>query len=204
MARPEPDLPDEERGPHRRCIATGEVKPKEALLRFVVGPEGEVVPDLEEKLPGRGIWLSPGRDMVNTAVTKNLFAKAARAKVKAPDDLADRLEALMRRRCLNLLGLARRAGQAIAGYEKVKAELKAGHGAVLFAACDAAEGGRDKIRALAPGLPLVDQFTAAELGSAFGRDHTVHVVLTPGQLAQALIRESSRLAAVAGGDGLNR
>ena len=86
---------DQPSGPERRCIATGQVRPKVELLRFVVSPSGEVVPDLERLLPGRGIWLSPRRDVVNTAVAKRLFAKAARRQVATPDDLADRLEGLL-------------------------------------------------------------------------------------------------------------
>ncbi|MBX9634346.1 MAG: DUF448 domain-containing protein, partial [Magnetospirillum sp.] len=104
-------------GPNRRCIATATVRPKGELLRFVVSPDGEVVPDLERRLPGRGIWLSARRDVVNTAVTKRLFAKAARRAVVVPQDLADRVEALLLRRCLDVLGLARRAGHAVCGFE---------------------------------------------------------------------------------------
>ncbi|MCR6629641.1 MAG: DUF448 domain-containing protein [Magnetospirillum sp.] len=116
----EVDEPDS--GPNRRCIVTGQVRPKGELLRFVVSPAGEVVPDLEHRLPGRGIWLSARRDVVNTAVTKRLFAKAARRAVTVPGELADRLEGLLCRRCLDAISLARRAGQAVCGFEKVKAE----------------------------------------------------------------------------------
>jgi len=164
---PEP----EESGPNRRCIASGAVKPAEGMLRFVIGPDGTVVPDLAHKLPGRGIWLSADRDMVNTATKKNLFSKAARRKVTVPADLGDRVEFLLLRHCLELIGLARRAGQAMMGYD-----------------------GRGKVRALAPNLPLVDVLTGDELGAAFGRDHAVHVILTRGRLAEALRVEAGRLA----------
>lgn len=189
------DIPEQdETGPTRRCIASGTVQPAEKMIRFVAGPEGNVVPDLAGNLPGRGIWLSAQRDMVNTAATKNLFSKAARRKLVAPPDLGDLIERLLTRRCIELLGLARRAGQAIVGFEKVKAELKAKRGAVLLAASDGAADGRDKIRALAPTLPLIDQLGADELGSVFGRDHAVHVLLLPGRLAETLRIEATRLA----------
>ena len=183
-----------EKGPHRRCIVTGAVGPKETMIRFVVGPDEAVVPDIEGRLPGRGMWLSANRDVVNSAVLKSIFSKAARRKVAAPPDLADRLEVLLRRRCLDLLGLARRAGQVVSGYEKVRAELKSGRGAVLLAASDGAEDGTAKIRALGSDLPLLSILTAAELGAAFGRDHTVHGLLLPGNLAQKLLIEGRRLA----------
>lgn len=184
----------DETGPQRRCIVSGEVKAAEEMIRFVAGPDGEVVPDLVGKLPGRGFWLSARRDMVNTAAAKNLFSKAARRKLVAPPDLADRIEHLLARRCLELLGLARRAGQAIVGFEKVKAELKSRRGAVLLAAADGAADGRDKIRALAPALPLIEWLRSDELGAAFGRDHAVHVLLLPGRLAEGLRIEAARLS----------
>ena len=200
MAEPETpeDAEPDEKGPLRRCIVTGVVGPKEGMIRFVVGPGQTVVPDLEERLPGRGIWLSARRDVVHTAVTKAFFAKAARQKLDVPADLADRLETLLRRRCLDILGLARRAGQVVSGYDKVRTELKAGRGAVLLAASDGAEDGVSKIAALAPTLPVVRELSASELGAAFGRDHTVHGVLLRGRLATLLLTESARLAGIAG------
>ncbi|MTJ82539.1 MAG: RNA-binding protein [Telmatospirillum sp.] len=185
---------EEEKGPNRRCIASGQVLPVERLIRFVVGPDGNVVPDIEAVLPGRGLWLSASRDMVNTAATKNLFAKAFRRKVGVPPDLSERIEALLLRRCIDRIGLARRAGQAICGFEKVRGELKAGHGALLLAAADGAADGRDKIRALAPDLPLVAVFRGEELGAAFGRDRAVHALLTVGRLADGLKVDAARLA----------
>ena len=198
MAEPETpeDSEPDEKGPLRRCIATGVVGPKEGMIRFVIGPGQQLVPDLEGRLPGRGMWLSARRDVVNTAVAKASFAKAARQKLDVPADLADRLEALLRRRCLDILGLARRAGQVVSGYDKVRTELKAGRGAVLLAASDGAEDGVSKIGALAPNLPVVRSLTAQEMGAAFGRDHTVHGLLLKGRLAQRLLMESARLAGI--------
>jgi predicted RNA-binding protein YlxR (DUF448 family) len=189
---------EEETGPHRRCIATGAVGSIDSMIRFVVGPDQQLVPDIEGRLPGRGLWLSARRDVVNSAVTKAVFAKAARQKLVVPPDLADLLEKLVRRRCLDLLGLARRAGQGLSGYDKVRAELKAGRGAVLLAAQDGARDGISKICVLAPRLPVVTLFTSAELGQAFGRDHTVHGVILPGKLAQRLLVEAMRLAGLVG------
>ena len=144
--------------------------------------------------------MSAKRDVVNTAVAKAIFAKAARRKLDVPADLADRLEGLLRRRCLDILGLARRAGEVVSGYDKVRSELKAGRGAVLLAASDGAEDGVSKIGALAPKLPVVRCLTAQDLGAAFGRDHTVHGLLLKGRLAERLLMESARLAGIAGAD----
>lgn len=181
-------------GPERRCIVTGQVRPKEELLRFVVSPDGEVVPDLGRRLPGRGIWLSARRDVVNTALAKRLFARAARRQVEVPEDLVDRVEAQLERRCLDALGLARRAGQAVCGFEKVRAELKAGKVALLVEARDASADGKGKIRGLAGDLPMVELFDGAVLGGVFGRDHAVHVSVAPGPLARRLAEEAAMLA----------
>jgi ribosomal protein L7Ae-like RNA K-turn-binding protein len=146
------------------------------------------------------MWLSAKRDVVNTAVAKAYFAKAARQKLDVPADLADRLESLLRRRCLNILGLARRAGEVVSGFDKVRSELKAGRGAVLLAALDGAADGVSKIGALAPHLPVVRVLTAQDMGAAFGRDHTVHGLLLRGRLAERFLMESARLAGIAGAD----
>jgi hypothetical protein len=151
------------------------------------------VPDVAGKLPGRGLWLTAERDIVAQAVTKRLFARAARQPVIVDDDLAERVEALVAARCCDQIGLARRAGQAVAGFAKVEAALAGGRVAVLLAASDGAANGREKLRALAPELPLVEQLTAAELGAAFAREHVVHAALAPGRLAEALIAEAARL-----------
>ncbi len=171
------------------------------MLRCVVGPGQEVVPDVEGRLPGRGFWLSAQRDMINTACAKNLFAKAARARVTAPVDLADRVERLLARRCLDRIGLARRAGQVVAGSDQVRAWLRAGRAAVLVAADDGAPGGGAGIRALAPGVPVVDLFSGAELGGALGRQGVAHLVLAPGRLAEGLLAEAARLAGFRREDG---
>ena len=174
------------------------MRPKGELVRFVVAPDGRITPDLAGKLPGRGLWLTARRDIVATAVTRRLFARAARQPVIVDDDLAERVEALLAERCRDQIGLARRAGQAVMGFAKVEAALGRGKAAVLLAAADGAADGRAKLRALAPDLPLVELLSGAELGAAFGREHAVHATLAPGRLAAALIAEAARLAGFRG------
>jgi predicted RNA-binding protein YlxR (DUF448 family) len=178
----------------RRCLVTGEVRPKDALVRFVVGPDSRLVPDIEETLPGRGLWLTARRDIVAAAAAKNLFAKAARTPVEVGADLADRVEALLARRVMELIGLARRAGLAAAGFETVRATLAAGRAAIVLAASDAAPDGRRRLRALSADVPVVDQLSAAELGAALGREHAVHGAIARGRLAGLILREAGRLA----------
>ena len=110
----------------RKDVVSGAVMPEAALVRFVSGPDGEVVPDLARKLPGRGVWVAADRASVATAAKKNLFARSAKAPLKAGPDLADEVERLLRARVLSGLGLARRAGELVMGFEKVAKTVGAG------------------------------------------------------------------------------
>jgi uncharacterized protein len=182
------------------------VRDRGSLLRFVVGPDGAIVPDVAARLPGRGLWLTAQRDIVDRAVAKRLFARAARRPVEAPAELADRIEGLLARRCCDALGLARRAGLAVAGFDRVSEAVHRGKAALLLAALDGAEGGRRKLVALGGGLPSASVLTAAELGAAFGRDRIVHAGVGPGPLCERLRVDLGRLAglraAAAMDDGL--
>jgi len=182
--------------PCRRCIVTGDERPKAELIRFVVGPDDGIVPDLEERLPGRGLWLSADRDVVNTAAAGRVFAKAARQKVNVPEDLAERIEALLAGRTMDLIGLARRAGNVICGFEKVRAFLKEGRKGVLLAASDGARGGREKLLGKSSGEAELAVLTSLELGQALGREQVVHAVIAPGALAERIRREMERLRGV--------
>lgn len=188
--------------PERRCIASGQVLPKDELLRFVVGPDGLIVPDLKGRLPGRGLWVTPRRDMMEKACERNLFAKAAKASVRVPEDLIAQVDRLLARHCLELIGLARRAGAAVAGYEKASSWLAARRVGVLLQAVDAAEGGRRKLRALSraagPHVPIIELFTAEELGRALGRGAAVHVAVAPAGIVARLTSETARLSALRG------
>jgi predicted RNA-binding protein YlxR (DUF448 family) len=193
----EPDgfPPDEpESGPQRRCIVTGERLAKETMVRCVVGPDGAIVPDVGAALPGRGLWLTSRRDIVTTAVKKRAFDRAARRPVTIPADLADRIEMLLVQRCREAVGLARRSGKAVAGFEKVGQAIRKGGVGLLLAASDGAHDGRHKVAAMAPGLPVMDRLNAAELGAAFGRDHVVHGAIGAGALAARLQVDAARLA----------
>ncbi len=180
--------------PRRRCFVTRRVVDKDALVRFVVGPDHTVVPDTTGTLPGRGLWLSAERDVVNTACTRNVFAKGFRVRVATEPDLAAHVERLLARRCLDLLGLARRAGAAAAGFEKVRSLVGSGAAGVVVVASDAAADGRQKLSRMARGVPLVATLSAAELAAAVGRGHVVYLAVRKGRLAHRFTVEAGRLA----------
>lgn len=182
-----------DRTAQRRCIVTGEVRARDELLRFVVDPSDRLIPDITGRAPGRGIWLSPDRDSVKTACARKLFARAARKAVTVDPDLDQQIEILLANRCIEIIGLARRAGQAVAGFEKVRAWLQQAKASVLLEALDGAEDGREKLRRLAAGVAVLDCLTSEEMGRAFGRDHVVHAALAPGALAGKFELEARKL-----------
>ena len=186
----------EERGPLRRCFVSGERLPKAGLLRFVIDPSGVVVFDVMEQLPGRGLWLKAERDMIDNAASKRSFSKAARRSVDVPDDLANMVAAGLKHRCLDRLGLARKAGLVVVGFEQVRAHIGAGRAALLLEAADGSVDGRRKVTGLAPHLPVIELFTGAELGRTLGRDHAVHVALSAGGLTDALQSDAGRYGGV--------
>jgi uncharacterized protein len=182
------------RSPERRCILTGESRDRGALLRFVVAPDGVLVPDVAGRLPGRGLWLTAQRDIVDRALAKRVFARAARQPVAAPPGLADRVEALLAQRCCDALGFARRAGLAVAGFDRVGEAVRRGKAALLLFAVDGAEGGRRKLGAVGGDLPSASVLTAAELGGAFGRERIVHAAVGGSTLCDRLRLDLVRLA----------
>lgn len=183
--------------PLRRCIVTGAVRPKAELIRFVVDPAGTIVPDPGNELPGRGIWCVPARDVLNTARQRR-FARAARRPVSVPADLAERTRWLLTRRVADRLGLAARAGEAVAGFAKVRGWLEAGHAGVYLHARDAAVDGPERLRRLGrgvrPGLAVMNLLDSGELGAALGRGPMVHVAVADGGHARRLLADARRLA----------
>jgi predicted RNA-binding protein YlxR (DUF448 family) len=181
--------------PERRCIVTGKSGPTAPLLRFVRSPEGVLVADPAGRLPGRGAWLTADREALARACGKKLFARAFRAPVTVPEGLPAAVEAMLARRVVDALGIARKAGLAVAGFDAVHARLKAGRAVgALIEAADGAEQGRARLRPLAGDAPRIDCLTGAELGLAFGREIVIHAVLDSGGATENVVREHHRLS----------
>jgi predicted RNA-binding protein YlxR (DUF448 family) len=177
----------------RRCIATGETEPKSGLIRFVVGPDNAIVPDLLEKLPGRGIWVSADRGALELVIKKGLFARGAKQAVTVPDGLIDALETAQARRVVDLISLARKASRAVTGYEKVKSWLISERARVLIQASDGSGRGKSKLRAPEGENAFIGILTANELGLAFGRENVIHGALAAGGLTKRVVEEAAKL-----------
>jgi uncharacterized protein len=200
IAKDEAPAPDEGAdSPVRRCIASGRTGARETFLRFVAGPDGTVVPDIEGKLPGRGLWLTVARGVLDEAIAKNAFSKAARAPLKASAELADTVDRLLLRRALEGLSLAKRAGAVAAGFVKAKNLIDKGQAGLVVEALDASRaerarlGGRD--------IETASGLSAEEMGAALGRDNAVHVALRAGPMAARVKTDLTRLAAFRGDSG---
>ena len=183
---------DHKDGPDRKCIATGDVQPKHGLIRFVAGPDGDVVPDILGKLPGRGVYVSSDRAALDRAVSKRLFARSLKTAVTAPDDLVAMTERLLTRRVVDLISLARKSGDAVAGYEKVKDWLAKEEAQVLIQAVDGSGRGKSKLSTPHFGQ-YIGWLTSDELGMAFGRQTVIHAAVASGGLAKRVVEEARRL-----------
>ncbi|WP_282024127.1 RNA-binding protein [Limimaricola cinnabarinus] len=178
-------------GPERKCIVTGDVQPKSGLIRFVIGPDGQVVPDILGKLPGRGIYVTAEKAVIETA-RRGQFARAAKAPVTVPEGLAAEVERQQARRVVDLIALARKAGLAIAGFEKVKSALAGDHVRVLLQASDGSERGKTKLWT-PTGARYYGCLTSDELGLAFGRQSVIHGALAAGGLSDRVVEEAAKL-----------
>ncbi len=202
--------------PERRCIATMERRPQAQMIRFVRSPGGEAVPDLAARLPGRGAWVLATREAVELAVKRQAFSRAFRAPTSVAPDIAARIEPMLAKRVLDGLGMAKRAGDLLAGFDSVRDAIRAGQAAVLIEASDGAEDGRSKVLGLAKAVyadggresgprsgktgpelawpVLAGCFSADELGMALGRERVIHACLKQGRLTQAWVGELVRLS----------
>lgn len=200
------------REPERRCIVTMERREQAGMIRFVLSPDNQVTPDLAAKLPGRGAWVTATRESVDLAVKKGAFNRAFRKPVKADADLADQVDQLLAKRILDQLGMVKRAGDLILGFEQVREEVREAVPAFLIEASDGSEDQRGKVLALVRGLhtpeldeagkpagnlelpPVVGCFSASELGMALGRDRVIHACVKYGRIAHAWRGELARLS----------
>ena len=180
----------------RRDLVTHQAMDESRLIRFVAGPDGMVAPDLGRKLPGRGMWVEASRASIDAAVKKNLFSRSAKAPLKPTADLADTVETLLFRRCLDQLGLARREGVLISGFEKSAAAIRSGKAAWLIEAADGSSDGRGKLAALArhQTTKVCGAFNADDLSLALGLENAIHAVLLHGGRADRWTIEVERLA----------
>ena len=191
----------DETGSERTCIVTGTKDGPEAMLRFALGPDGSVIPDIRRKLPGRGVWTRLSFETVNRAASKQAFSRAFRAKADAPASLAEAVDALLERDAIQSLSICNKAGLVVAGAFKVDAAIESGGVAALIRAADgASDGAAKRVQALIAKLGLeakavarVDLFTSRQLDLALGRANVIHAALKQGAASSAFLAKVDRL-----------
>jgi len=194
----------------RQCAVTRTVRPASELVRFVAAPNGEVVPDVRGKLPGRGIWVTATREALAEAVKRNVFARGFKRPMRAPSDLALKTERLLEQACLDALAMAAKAGLVAAGFAKTENALAKGAVAALFHAAEASPDGCRKLdaawRRSKPGeMPIVIGFlTSAQLDLALNRPNVVHAALLAGSVSETLLARYQRLERFRTGDQLHQ
>jgi uncharacterized protein len=181
-------------GRERLCIATRTVRPIDEMIRFVIGPDDAVVPDLQRRLPGRGVWVTATRDVLASAVKRNAFTKGFKRPVRASPDLVALTDQLLERAALGGLAIARKAGLIETGFARVEIAIAEGHMAALIHAADAAPDGVRKLATAARrhlgaavSLPMVTAFSSSQLDLALGRSNVIHAALLRGAAGEAFL-----------------
>jgi uncharacterized protein len=192
-----------DRGPHTRererlCVATRAVQPVSDLIRFVVGPDGEAVPDIKCKLPGRGVWVTATREALEEAIKRKAFARGLKRDVRLPVDLAARTDRLLEQSALDALAIAGKAGLVAAGFAKAATALERGDAVALLHAAEASPEGVRKLGAVVrhrPSrlLPVIEFLTSAQLDLALDRPNVVHAALLAGPASDTFLSRSRRL-----------
>lgn len=191
----------------RECCLTREQKPVGDLLRFALGPDDSLVPDVDAKAPGRGAWVTASEAMVAEAVRKRAFSRSLKQAVEVPADLAQLAGRRLEERLLGALGLARKAGQLVTGAAKVEAAVRSGSVTALLTATDAAPDGRRKMlgalhaRYPGGGVPHYELLGSSQLGLALGLENVIHAALVAGAAADAALARAERLARYRGANG---
>ena len=181
----------------RRCVVSRETLPKTALVRFVIDPNGIVTPDINEKLPGRGIWVKADAEHIDRATSKNIFSRAARHSVVAPALLTKMVENQLVEKSIVQIALARKAGLSVSGFENVRSELDLGKAGVLIQANDSSLRQSAKLRQGIRFKPSLHKcLTRCELGVAFGRKTVVYAAIRSGRLATCVEQVLCRLSGI--------
>jgi predicted RNA-binding protein YlxR (DUF448 family) len=202
-------LPRKSEPTTRSCIVSRETMPSEQLIRFVLDPEGRVVPDLRHRLPGRGVWVTARADMVALAEKKRLFSRGFKEEVKVEPDLAGRVEKLMEDSALQAVSFARKAGEIVTGFAKVETAIARDAVVGIVQAQEAGDDGRQKIDAAlkrrfgrAGAVPVIRIFRSEQLDLALGRSNVIHAALLAGRASENVIERVAALACFLGEDGL--
>lgn len=174
----------------RKCVISGKILPKDELLRFVLLKDGTVVPDFNKKLDGHGFYLSNSKKLLSELAAKpNPLNKILHTKTIINADLPQIVEKILHKRGLDALNLARKAGNLVLGFEKVKDTVAKGKVAFVIEAVDAGDDGKQKITAMTKDLDAFALYDVADLSRALNRENTVYLAIKTGPMS-AMVRSA--------------
>lgn len=176
----------------RTCIVSGETLEKEELLRFTA-LEGVLVPDFFRKLPGKGIYVKNSYLVLKQAIDKKLFSKKLKKNVDENSQLLEMVENILKKKGLDSINFAKKAGVLITGFEKVKGAIVSKKAAFLHEAVDGADDGHSKIVSIAKGIEIFSLYSIEELDKALDKVNTVHVAFKKSEMAEIVYKDFNRL-----------
>ena len=183
----------------RMCVATRTVKPVADMIRFVIGPDGEAVPDLKSKLPGRGVWVTATHEALGDAIKRKALVRGFKQEVRLPADLVARTENLLERAVLDALAIASKAGLVATGFTRVETALAEGQVVAVLHAAEAAPDGVRKLegaqrrRPQAAPIVVIGALASAQLDLALGRPNVIHAALLAGPPSDTFLARFRRL-----------
>ncbi|CAK7191934.1 hypothetical protein COMNV_00115 [Commensalibacter sp. Nvir] len=178
---------------YRCCVVTKEKGNPEELIRFVLSPNSEIIPDLTERLPGRGMWLKADRNVLHIAMQRHVFSRVTQCQVKVPENIISIITEGLKRRIKNTIGFARRAGQVTYGFEKVREKISQNKVALIIQAVDGSSEEKKRLLSGTKSLLMITFLTAEELGKLFGRERVVHAAIHVGSFAHRIGCDYKRL-----------
>ena len=170
----------------RKCIVTGEIKDKSQLLRFVLTPDRQIVPDLYKKLPGKGVYVSNSYRILAQAISKNAFSKVLKKNVKVNAELLQIVENVLHKNALNAISLAKKAGNVVIGMDKVLEALKADKVKFILEASDAGEDGQKKLNRYTEEMTVYRLFSVEELDKALDKVNTVYLAFLKQEMSKMI------------------
>lgn len=193
-------MPRKSEQTERQCLVTRQIQPKAEMIRFVLAPDGSVVPDLKQRLPGRGVWVTAKHEIIAQAAQKGMFAKGFKEKTQDCANLADLVAVQLTKGCLASLSMTRKAGQIITGFAKVESAIAQKSVIGLIHAADAAEDGQKKLAQAMrrrfgseKTVPMVRSFSAEALSQALGQGNVVHAALLAGPASRSFVNQAVML-----------
>ncbi|EJF84275.1 hypothetical protein MCU_00943 [Bartonella elizabethae Re6043vi] len=185
----------------RTCIVTRQNASAQTLIRFVIGPNNQIVPDLKANLPGRGVWISAHHTVIDKAIKQKAFHKNFKTEVEVAPNLVHIVDTLLLKAALSSLSMARKAGAVVMGATKVDAAIRSGQVTLVLHAKESTDDGKRKIAQAIHAIQqqtnrtikTISLFTSDEMRVAFGSTPVMHAALLDTKAAEGFLKTTYKL-----------